>query len=97
MKSSLAVLLAAGATLAGPAMAADGKTVYSKACALCHSAMPPKLGDKAAWKPRIAAGTDGMVAAVIKGKGPMPPRGGTASLSDADIRAAVEYMVSESK
>jgi len=98
MKRLIAASLAAGAlALAAAAGAADGKAVYSKACAMCHNAMPPKLGDKAAWKPRIAAGMDGMVAAVVKGKGAMPPRGGNASLSDADIRAAVEYMVSESK
>lgn len=77
--------------------AADGKELYAKACAACHIALPPKLGDKAAWAPRIATGTEALVASVIKGKGAMPPRAGNSSLSDADIKAAVEYMVSQSK
>ena len=88
----IALLLAAGS-----AIAADGKEVYIKSCALCHASLPPKLGDKAAWEPRIKQGLDAMVASVIKGKGTMPPKGGNASLSDADIRAAVEYMVGQVK
>lgn len=87
----------AAALLAQAVYAADGKEIYAKACAVCHNNMPPKLGDKAAWAPRIAAGTDAMVASVIKGKGAMPPRAGQSALSDADIKAAVEYMVSQSK
>ena len=75
------------------ATAADGKEVYNKSCALCHNSLPPKLVDKAAWEPRMKEGTDALVAAVVKGKGTMPPKGGNASLSEADIRAAVEYMV----
>ncbi|MDX1251553.1 MAG: c-type cytochrome [Gammaproteobacteria bacterium] len=71
--------------------------MYAKACAVCHTTIPPKLGDKAAWAPRIATGTDALVAAVIKGKGAMPPKAGNSSLSDADIKAAVEYMVLQSK
>lgn len=98
MKKLVAVLAAATAAASmSPTSAADGKAVYSKACAVCHTAMPPKLGDKAAWAPRIATGTDALVASVIKGKGAMPPKGGNKSLSDSDIRAAVEYMVSQSK
>lgn len=84
--------------LAVPAVAAaDGKEVYAKTCAACHAVMPPKIGDKAAWAPRIQAGTEALVASVIKGKGAMPPRGGKSALSDADIKAAVEYMVAQSK
>lgn len=94
----IAGFAAGAAALLAPAVyAAEGKEIYAKACAACHVAMPPKLGDKAAWAPRIAAGTDAMVASAIKGKGAMPPRGGQSSLSDADIRAAVEYMVAQSK
>ena len=59
--------------------------------------MPPKLGDKAAWQPRIKTGADALLAAVIKGKGAMQPRAGNRALWDADIRAAVEYIVSQSK
>lgn len=81
----------------GQVAAADGKAVYDKTCGACHNNMAPKLGDKAAWAPRIANGVDGMVATVIKGKGAMPPKGGAASLSNADVKAAVEYMVSQVK
>jgi cytochrome c5 len=66
---------------------------------VCHAvgvAGAPKLGDKAAWAPRIATGIDAMTASVIKGKGAMPPKAGT-SASDADLRAAVEYMVAASQ
>ena len=82
---------------AGQALAADGKEVYDKACAACHMAIPPKLGDKAAWGPLIEKGTDAMVAAVVEGKGAMPPKAGNAALSEADIRSAVEYMISQAK
>ena len=80
--------------------AADGKSVYDKVCFACHLqsvAGSPKLGDKAAWAPRIKTGTGAMVQSVIKGKGAMPPKAGNPSLSDAEIRAAVEFMVSQSK
>jgi cytochrome c5 len=52
----------------------------------------PKSGDKAAWAPRIAQGIDALTASAIKGKGAMPPKGGSAA-SDAEIRAAVQFMV----
>lgn len=80
----------------GPAAAADGKALYDKSCAGCHKVMAPKTGDKAAWAPRIKLGLDALTAQAIKGKGAMPPKGGS-SLSDGDIKAAVEYMVSQSK
>ena len=96
MKKLIASIAAGAAMLAGAAtVAADGKEVYSKACAVCHTVLPPKFGDKAAWAPRIASGTDALVASVIKGKGAMLPRAGNSALSDADIRAAVEYIVSQ--
>ncbi|MDE2184476.1 MAG: cytochrome c5 family protein [Alphaproteobacteria bacterium] len=79
------------------AQAADGKAVYDKDCAGCHKMMAPKTGDKAAWAPLIKTGVDAMTANVIKGKGMMPARGGHADLSDADTKAAVEYMVDQSK
>lgn len=78
-------------------MPPDGKEIYAKTCSVCHNNMPPKRGDKAAWQPHIKHGTDALVAAVIKGKGAMPPRVGNSALSDADIRAAIEYIVSQSK
>ena len=75
--------------------AADGKTVYQKSCAGCHAAMPPKLGDKAAWAPLLKRGAKDVTASVIKGKGAMPPKGGAAS--DADAKDAVDYMFSRAK
>ena len=88
---------------AGPAAAggaADGKKVYESTCHVCHQAGvagAPKLGDKAAWAPRIKQGMDTLLQSALKGKGAMPPKGGNTSLSDADIRAAIEYMVSQAK
>jgi cytochrome c5 len=85
---------------AAPAKAKDGKTVYDTVCMACHAtgaANAPKLGDKAAWAPRLKAGNDALVAAVVKGKGAMPPKGGAAALTDAEIKAAVDYLVAQSK
>lgn len=87
-----AIFLAASA-----AQAADGQAVYNTNCGGCHNNIPPKIGDKDAWAPRIKAGTDALVAATIKGKGMMPPRGGKPNLSDDDIKASVEYIVSKSQ
>ena len=93
--------VAAGLLLmAGHSLAADGKAIYSSNCAACHAtgaAGAPKVGDKAAWAPRIAAGTAALNATAIKGKGVMPPKGGNSKLPDADVVAAVAYMVAQSK
>jgi cytochrome c5 len=83
-----------------PAAAADGKAVYDKVCFACHAqglAGAPKLGDKAMWAPRIKQGTDTLLQSVIKGKGAMPPKAGNPALTDAEIRAAIDFMVSQSK
>ncbi len=80
-----------------PAAWADGQAVYNANCAACHNNMKPKLGDKAVWGPLVAQGTDALTASVIKGKGAMPARGGKPGLSDADIKAATEYMVGAAK
>lgn len=85
------------AVTGGVAGAADGKAVYTKSCAGCHTALNPKLGDKKAWGPLIKKGADALTASVVKGKGAMPPKGGAASLSDADIKAAVQYMITQAK
>ena len=81
----------------GQVAAADGKAVYDKGCGMCHNAMPPKLGDKAKWEPVVKQDTDALVASVIKGKGAMPPKGGMASASNDDIKAAIEYIKSKMK
>lgn len=92
----VALAVMAALVTAGPVAAADGKAVYEKTCAACHKVMAPKLGDKAAWTPRIKQGADALTASVIKGKGAMPPKGGS-TLPDADIKAAVEYMIGQAK
>lgn len=84
----------------GPGHAASGKDAYNASCAACHAtgaAGAPKLGDKAAWGDRIKTGVDTLHSAALKGKGAMPAKGGNASLSDADVKAAVDYMVSQAK
>ena len=80
--------------------AIDGKKVFDGTCTACHStgvADAPKLGDKAAWGPRMQQGIDTLVQSALKGKNAMPPKGGNAALSDAEVRAAVEFMVSQAK
>lgn len=76
---------------------AAGKAVYEGTCMGCHAsgiAGAPKFGDAAQWAPRAKAGLDALVKNAIAGtaKG-MPPKGGRADLSDAQIRAAVQYML----
>jgi cytochrome c5 len=81
--------------IGGQVAAADGKAVYDKSCKGCHTAMKPKMGDKEAWAPLIKQGADALTASVVKGKPPMPPKGGAAT--EADVKAAVEYMMSQGK
>ncbi|HEY4720938.1 MAG TPA: c-type cytochrome [Anaerolineae bacterium] len=96
MKRVIVVLGAVAALVSAvPVAAADGKAVYEKTCKACHAAMKPKTGDKAAWAPLIKQGADALTAVVVKGKPPMPPKGGAAT--EADVKAAVEYMISQSK
>jgi cytochrome c5 len=93
------------ATSAAAAPVADAggpekiKAIYTASCAACHTtgaAGAPKLGDSAAWSPRIKAGNEALYNSALKGKNAMPPKGGNASLSDADVKAVVDYMVSQS-
>jgi cytochrome c5 len=81
----------------------SGKTLYGSACVACHGtgiAGAPKFGDKAAWTARIAQGTPVLYEHAIKGfqgkTGMMPPKGGS-SASDADVKAAVDYMAAAAK
>ena len=90
---------AAAAATTAPAAATAAPALYAQVCSTCHTpgiAGAPKVGDKAAWAPRIAQGIDALTANAIKGKGAMPPKGGS-SASDADIKAVVTYMVNASK
>lgn len=79
---------------------ADGKKIYEQYCQACHNGSysgAPKTGDKAAWQPLIRQGMDVLILNSIKGKGNMPPNGSCAKCSAAEIKAAVKYMVNESK
>jgi cytochrome c5 len=94
---------AATATKSGAAPAAGGaadsgagKSTYDKACTVCHApgvAGAPKTGDKDAWAPRLKQGVNALYEAALKGKGAMPPKGGNTALPDADVKAAVDFMV----
>jgi cytochrome c5 len=102
MKNLTAIALSAGLVMAastGTAIA-SGEDTYKAACAACHAtgaAGSPKFGDKAAWAPRIAQGNDALYNSALKGKGAMPPKGGRMDMADDVIKAAVDYMVSQSK
>lgn len=78
----------------------DGKKIYDTTCVACHAsgaAGAPKMGDKAAWAPRLKSGMNTLYASALKGKGAMPPKGGNAALADADIKAAVDYLAGQAK
>jgi cytochrome c5 len=78
---------------------AAGKKIYEATCKACHgtgAAGAPKFGDKAAWAPRLAAGFDEVLKIATQGKGAMPPKGGSTA-SDADFKAAVEYLTNAAK
>jgi len=76
-----------------------GKKLYDTVCMACHAAGiagAPKTGDKAAWKARIATGKEALYNSALHGKNTMPPKGGS-SAADADVKAAVDYMVGLAK
>jgi cytochrome c5 len=95
--------LAVSNTPAGAAPAVNvpttGEQAFMQVCSACHATGingAPKIGDHAAWGPRIAQGKDALYKAAIGGKGNMPPKGGT-NWPDATIRMTVDYMVSLNK
>ena len=91
---------AAAATAPVATAAVDGKKTYDTICMACHAtgaAGAPKLGDKAAWAPRLKTGAEALYASVLKGKGAMPAKGGNPALSDAEIKASVDYMTAASR
>ena len=76
----------------------SAEEVLAKVCNACHQTGvldAPKNGDAGAWKPRAdaAGGIDGLVKSAIAGKNAMPPRGGDPSLSDEELKAAIEQMM----
>ena len=76
-----------------------GKALYQQVCQACHAAgllNAPKFGDRAAWAPRLKDPMDTVYNYALHGKGAMPPKGGS-NASDADVKAAVDYMVSAVK
>ena len=88
---------AAGAAAAG---ADAGKKTFDAVCTACHTAGvagAPKFGDKAAWAARIKTGKDALYNAALHGLNAMPAKGGNPALSDADVKAAVDYMVAAAK
>lgn len=77
----------------------DGATIYNTVCGACHNtgaAGAPKIDDKAAWAPRLATGKDALIKSVTNGKNAMPPKGG-ATLSDEEVKNAVEYVMGKAK
>jgi cytochrome c5 len=77
------------------AAARTGEQIVSVRCSHCHRTGvngAPKIGDKADWIPRLKPGLDIVVRSAINGHGAMPPRGGMANLTDAEIRSAIIYM-----
>ena len=82
---------------AGAAGVKSGEEIVKEICAVCHQAgvaNAPKLGDKAAWAPRLKLGLDGLLQSVIKGKGAMAPRAGS-SFTDAELASAVVTMANQ--
>lgn len=80
-----------------PTAAAErsGQQVVQAACIRCHESGQggaPKIGDKAAWSPRIAQGVDVVTKSAIRGHGSMPARGGLADLTDREVTSAILYM-----
>jgi cytochrome c5 len=92
----------ASSAAAGAAPAVDGEATYNGACMACHSTGAggaPMVGNEEAWAPRIAKGMDALYNSGLNGVagGAMLAKGGRADLSDAAVKAAVDYMVSNSQ
>jgi len=81
----------------------DGKSLYERYCNACHKKANSKavgsvkFGDKSSWESSREKGIDALMATVIKGSNNMPPRAGIPSLTDAEIRSTVEYMLSQAQ
>ena len=97
--TALAVLTAPKNNAAAANVPATGEQAFAQVCSACHSTGingAPKMGDRAAWGPRIAQGKEALYSHAIEGKGNMPARGGT-TWPDAAIRMTVDYMLSLNK
>lgn len=103
MKALYVALIGVGSLLAATSgYAATAEETYKSSCAACHDAGvagAPKLGDKAAWAPRIKTGKEALYKSGISGKPgtAMMAKGGAANLSDADVKAVVDLMMAKAK
>ena len=78
----------------------DGATIFNSVCGACHNtgaAGAPKVDDKAAWAPRVAQGKEALYKSALNGKNAMPAKGGAGDLSDAEIKATVDYILTKVK
>jgi cytochrome c5 len=101
--AALASIPQASSEAAAGSQSADasqaGKTLYTQVCQACHAAgvlNAPKFGDKDAWAPRLKEPMDTVYNYALHGKGAMPPKGGS-NAPDADVKAAVDYMIAAVK
>lgn len=107
MRKNIALVLASTVASGIPvaSQAADGKAVYEQTCQACHAADKktgaPKIGDKVGWQDRIAKGGAELVKNAIDGiqgyDGTMPARGGNPKLTDEEVKAAVIFLIENSK
>lgn len=84
---------------AGPHVDKGGEAVVTAVCSACHGSGAmgsPKIGDKAAWGPRIAQGYETLIKHAIEGIRAMPARGGSADLTDGEIANAIAFMANQS-
>ena len=78
-----------------PVVEKSGQEVYEAACMACHGSGAlgaPRFENKGDWNARIGQGYDTLVKNAIEGIRQMPPRGGNADLTDAEVARAVTYM-----
>lgn len=101
--AAIAAIPKAGEKPAAAPVGADaataGKALYASTCQACHAAGvlgAPKFGSKEDWAPRLKDSMDTVYNYALHGKGAMPPKGGS-NASDADVKAAVDYMVNSAK
>jgi cytochrome c5 len=76
-----------------------GEQVVTAVCGGCHgtgAAGSPKIGDNAAWAPRLGQGLEGLLKSAVNGKNAMPAKGGNPKLSDLELARAVVFMANKS-
>ena len=94
--ASLALLFSGAATAAER----SGEDVFKATCTMCHTAGvagAPKLGDKAAWAPRVAKGKEALYTSALKGIRARPAKGTCGNCTDGEIKKAVDYMMAKAK